>query len=135
MNQLKEIDNKQYKDAKVIILPTEKDSLLYMENETLYYNLSNVYNKNSTKRQNHFLYIVCKEEIKEGEWYLSKALGERKPVLHTKNGENFLKNKGFKVDKIIATTNRDINEPDSNLKDITYSLLPEPSKEFIIDYI
>lgn len=133
MSQLKKINNNNYIRAKVVMLATDKATQLILNrsNELYIPVISEIEvvkgNKELGKFQN--LYITSDEEINEGDWYLSKV--NNKPCKWTKDysGTNGY---GF---KIIATTDKDINEPDKNIKNITYALLPEPSKEFIQAYI
>lgn len=134
-----EINNKHYRDAKVVMLSTNKlgvDGDLVLNN-----NVSNPHklfycrvNCNVSYQQH--LYITSNEEIKEGDWCLldnnvGESVGfEVKKCLEADiiNGEyTFKENNGNlfttgRCDKIIATT-------DSSLG------LPQLSKEFIQSYI
>ncbi len=145
--KVKEINGKNYMDAKVVTLPTKKDSLIYLEEYykdtiTLFYNLSDKLNKYTVKRKNQHIYVVSNENPTKGDWILSDKNKIHK-VLYIEGDKIIFKvpliNEAFLYNneciKIIATTDKDINEPDPKLKDITYALLPEPNKEFIQSYI
>lgn len=92
------------------------------------------YGKDSLNWKYQHLYIISDDDIKPnnthlniGEWCV-KFWGETKEVIKFDGTSNVCK-------KIIATTDKNINEPDKSIKDITYGILPQISESFIKDYI
>ena len=117
----------QYKKAQVIMLPTENKTNLFLSD---FNKILNVVNQSSYYHTGQHLYIVNDDEIKEGDWVLSKL---NELVLLKKNYTN------FNYKKIIATTDKSLNHIKHN-ESVPYPkgqqiFLPQPSKEWIEYYI
>src|ERR1700741_604799 len=124
----REINNKHYIDAKVVMLATKEKSSLYLSNfgSKLELILSPYQNYNTPQH----LYITSNEEIKEGDWYLNgnyKYQADR----HYQKANN--------DKKIIATTDKSLQKHFKELSEYngqyTSNSFPEPSKEFIQAFI
>lgn len=142
----------QFKRAQVVILPTEKDSLIF--SNSLLNKLS--YEELSPKHCSHYyLYIISDDEIKEDDWfyYIDNDTKSSKYIMQC-NG--FTDNTHIKVNsnnefsygdwnkdyckKIIATTDTSllIEEVPKSLKQYSQfkdKSLPQPSQQFIEKYI
>ncbi len=118
MNKLKEINGKFYQDAEVVMLATEKASIILSESNILVWDKSTEclggYKKDCVFTPQH-LYFLSNEKIKEGDWCYNKIT---KQITQAKT--SFYGN--FNWVKIIATT------------DISLGL-PQPSKSFIQAFI
>ncbi len=71
MEKLINKDTKRYVDAKVVILPSDEMSLLFMQEYkgklTLFYNFPDRYNENSSKKQNQYMHILSDEKPLKGD--------------------------------------------------------------------
>ncbi len=140
----REINNKHYIDAKVVMLATDKDSNINLCS----YSDTMSFKTDFEKKEcciNQNLYITSNEEIKEGDWCHTKwgidkcdkigGLG-----IHYFNGLSMSFGKTEleynQVKKIIATTDSSLV---TNKGEVTekfrYFYLPQLSKEFIQAYI
>lgn len=115
----------QFKRAKMVLLPTEKKTGIFCDNnDKLYFSLVN---KIRDYAQGKHLYIISDDEIKEGDWciYLGLSMTYFKVIdidgdrLYYNSREYFNKNI---CKKIIATTDTSLG-------------LPQPSQQFIEKYI
>ncbi len=120
---------------KLVMLPTEKASNLFLlshqvNGKSLHYDIKNLCKKRTSGDLSYndelpqHLYIISNSEIKEGDWYLSKAF-KREPIQHTKNGAEANLRYKINVDKIVATT--DIN--------LHWSGIPSLPESFLKAYI
>lgn len=97
--------------AQILLLPTEKESNLYLFEKTNKLILSNHPNQKDEATSQH-LYILSNKKIKEGDWGYDAFHGIFKVT------DNALKS----TKKIIATTDKTLN-------------LPSPTQDFIEKYI
>ena len=142
MSQLKEINDRYYQEAEIVMLATKygKITLYDYDNlKTLSLAQGNHKGTENTIIPQH-LYIVSNEEIKEGDWYVIVQDSKKGYQVATKPAskeEVSLQNK-FNCKKIIATTDLSLNKyplntTDKNFKD--FITLPKPSDSFIKNYI
>ena len=120
-----------FKEAKVVMLPTNKPSklgdLATYQGKSLAKVIKEGVNLKNTTVQFWNLYIISDDEIKEGDWFYnihSKIVGRAE--------FNFGKDELAK--KIIATTNSSLWRP-SHKYASDVILLPQPSQQFINKYI
>jgi hypothetical protein len=133
---------KQFKRAKVIMLPTNNKSHIYHTkvNNILGYVSGEVESDlqqfpNQTNTQNQHLYIISDDEIKENDyvydWYNNKVYKATAVVIHNK------KSLGYEyLNKIIATTDISLKifAGKGDICDLYYNI-PQPSQQFIEKYI
>ena len=120
-----------FKEAKVVMLPTNKPSklgdLATYQGKSLAKVIKEGVNLKNTTVQFWNLYIISDDEIKEGDWFYnihSKIVGRAE--------FNFGKDELAK--KIIATTNSSLWRP-SHKYASDVILLPQPSQQFIEKFI
>lgn len=128
----------QFKRAQVIMLPTDESNLSLnrsykdygigtkVSKPYLTYSKSFKYNKSVTDNSEspQHLYIISDDEIKEGDWCLSKL-----------NELVVFKGKNFNYKKIIATTDISLQIAVKGFQMTRMFFLPQPSQEFIEKYI
>lgn len=125
---------KQFKRAKVIILPTNNTSSLWShKGRNLYYNQNNPNDIDDEIRYN--IYIISDDKIKDGDWFMmnTKEIGRcDNNVIEL--SEKFLRNNNVNCKKIITTTDISLS-PQAWIGSIGYLALPQPSQQFITKYI
>lgn len=143
MSQLKEIENRYYKECNVIILPTNKPTNVVLHNTGLdsYHNtIESAFNAvENIGGQYQHLYIASNDEIKEGNYYIANNTVFKADIKFDRgNNPNI-----HKYPKIIATTDKSLtikciicNEGCSEHyhKCIKPIYLPQPSQSFIKKY-
>lgn len=138
----------------VVILPTEKASKVWIQNDTSILHYANIEGNNCKEHSNQHLYILSDEEIKEGDWVTDSIL---QPIKLTRSHIDLLEDDSETKEtckKIIATTNPELHEisnsapgfnfPDKlGLPQIPQSFLPiyikaynegNPIKEVMVEY-
>jgi len=128
----------QFKKAQIIMLPTNKSKLIKVINPDMRISLhKNLVDKESkTVFQAQHLYIISDDEIKEGDWCLEgsevfqvEEFNLITGICRDSKGNPFITDA---CEKIIATT-------DNSLKRVvgigTFAPLPQPSQQFIEQYI
>lgn len=129
-----EIETK--KRCKIILLPTNNDNEVW----------ENIYGFNDVPEylKGHHFYLVTNEEIKQGDWFITKNGSTFEDTVMKCDNEsiyfanNSMINKEKIYNKIIVTTDRllvnDNNSDPDKIED-TGEYIPYPSKEFIEEYI
>jgi hypothetical protein len=148
MSSLIEKEGKHYIKGKVVMLATDRDSPIALEEAgrlKFIGVMNNGYLKTSTQ-QPQYLYIISDDEIKDGDWFMSaffsypihniESLRNRPGGLGWTTEEL---NKDFKGHKIIATTDPSLKIDYDNTTLISKywsgKQLPQPSESFIKAYI
>lgn len=126
-----QLGGKSYIKSRVVMLPTEKDSRLYLNLK----DLPALYMEEMTGDRTQALYFLTSEEIKEGDWYMDGS------NVFQSFGKEFTESRnrlGFK--KIIASTDKslDLHSDPKIINDkgkvVGFSPLPHPSNEFLQAY-
>lgn len=129
--------------------PIYEKKLEFTTNETLIRNNHLISNKRAaTNVQNEYefynLYVVSDEKPNKGDWVawryndeiiLRQVIQNRKELGVKLEGCAIYDISKCFMKKVIATTNSNINEPDSKIKDITYSMLPNLPADFIEQFV
>ena len=114
----------KFKNAQVIMLPTQEKSNIYYNNNDKLLQICNELKTNTALKQNNYLYIVNDDVIQVGDYMLDTIQSYLENCLEIATKESlYLLNtpiQGWK--KIITTTNKSLN-------------LPQPSDSFIQKYI
>lgn len=128
-----------FKRCKVVMLPTNEKSKLFITNNHL--SLLNYEQSNLGESYNQHLYILSDDEIKDGDWFLDTGM-DNKPL---SSGPWQLKGISSEIGaptdakKIIATTDRSLTLETYDSSDEGSSCgkmyLPKPSDSFIKKYI
>jgi len=119
------------KTVKVVMLPTEKASSLYLNKAELKYTGEE---KIALGNTNQHLYLVSDDEIKEGDWFLHPD-----NVVIKANSQS--DHKVYRCKKIIATTDKSLdNVEDCSPKDGSANIklvsrLPQIPKSFVEQYV
>lgn len=128
------------KTVKVVILPTDGMSHIYKgTGDMVWFPVLEV--KAKGFRDPHHLYLTSYNEIEKGEYGIYKNIVVKILSVDRYEYQVYAKDKiaGYvaisKVEKIIATTDTDINEPNNKRRDVTYAQLPNISKEFMKEYV
>jgi len=131
------------KEVKVIMLPTQDKSTLYMLNakKTLHMGEFDYCDDSNNERTNQHLYITIDEEIKEGDWFIANqgvrlCVGINKddtqyPYMTMQDGEQINHSRHWKG-KLISTT--DIGLINNGLRSDTKILMSQTPKSFIEEY-
>jgi hypothetical protein len=135
-DELIQISGKAYQKCKVVMLPTEKASKLYIAGGILF-NYEKEREDGIGNCQNQHLYILSDEEIKEGEdlikgeWYINTFRGASKPFQNDNLGNN-----GY-LKKIIATTDSEVKIHVGTCFSMEelFKPLPRLSDDFIKAYV
>jgi hypothetical protein len=129
------INNKQFQEFNVVMLPTESNSgLLLGKSKTgklVQYNTEFTFPKNDIYNENQHLYILSNEEIKEDNWCIDITTNR---IFQFKNEKHY-QNCDFK--KIIATTDSSLN-PTGDKGIIAHAFkeeIPQIPQSFIEDFI
>lgn len=158
MSQLKEIENRYYKECKVIMLPTDNKANIFKQTHTVLYG-DPIYNSklecsfnqtyinnahlmssgkaatNSKKKYQFYnIYITSNDEIKEGDYvyYNGKVRKASSKIIEAQG--NIIR---LNWVKIIATTDKSLFFTGYNTLKHSVSeeeILPQPSQSFIKDY-
>jgi len=123
----------QFKRAKVIMLPTEEQTKLWISKGTnILRDLSNIIGMKQAIGQH--IYIISDDEIKEGDWYLQYGNLSGWKLLQSRKDISL-----FEKDKKIISTNDKTCHKNCNCSIVCTKrcekLLPEPSQQFITKYI
>lgn len=118
----------QFKRAKVILLPTEKRTKLFLDN----FNKILKYKEESYYHTGQHLYILSDEEIKESDYYYFSKTNS----IHKHLGIKPLSGYDSELcKKIIATTDKLNIHPNIADSYRSSNCLPQPSQQFIQKYI
>lgn len=137
MSKLIKKDGKYYQKCKVVMLPTQNESQLYIhKDDTL--NYYNVPQSKASHLGGQHLYILSDEEIKEEDSFLGLKMAEisenNEWIIVTPQNRNQYKGSGVFgiVRKIIATTNKHISKEVilKNERGSIEQLFPQPSQSF-----
>ena len=114
-----------FKKAQVVMLPTNRDSNLFIGNlsNQLHWN----YSVEKSKSVNQNLYIILEDKIEEGDWFYSDVSGLRQKQYKKMQPTWYDK-------KIVATTDKSLTT-DCKLNKNKFYYLPQPSQQFIEHYI
>lgn len=132
------------KRAKVVMLPTEKASNVWLNKFSNQLHLDGEFKENHKDAINQHLYIISDEEIKEGDWFVGFADGSIKPFVNQADKSTVeinnwqLNKKGHSSNKkIIATTDKSLTEKIEALgTGSTYVFnLPQSSQSFIKKFV
>lgn len=116
-----------FKKCSVVMLPTNKKARIHQHPEGMMYQSVDDFIQASQAYKSFHLYILSDDEIKEGDWYISKNTGI--PLQATEDHiKKFIDDK-----KIIATTDKSlVIEGKASSGDIVWRHpLPQPSQSFI----
>jgi len=119
------------KQVNVVMLPTEKESNLFLwDNGTLEFLYPIEY---KGKGNYQHLYFLSDDEIKEGDWVYHKLLKSVFKIDLREVDEDYIK-EAKNIKKIIATTDESLrwnNDNDVQIIDNHHCKLPRPSNEFL----
>ncbi len=125
---------KQFKRAKVIMLPTENESLITLDNKELFLNNIPKFNENPFGYKNQHLYIISDEDLLSNDYginTLTNTIIQNGKAAVTLNDWKYIK-------RIIATTDTSLKLKEININDqdsTSTPYLPQPSQEFITKFI
>jgi hypothetical protein len=129
---------KQFKRAKVIMLPTKNVSPINLC--TLHLHNSNIFNHPTNSKSQH-LYIISDDEIKEGDWFIHHSHEITTLLKAIEINNRIIDNQGTSCSKdyckkIIATTDTSLKifAGKGDICDLYYNI-PQPSQQFIEKYI
>lgn len=107
----------QWKNAKVLMLPTKEKSNFIVSNNKIYFFTDAI----GTPSESKHLYITSDDEIKEGDWCIfnNHIIKYNKP-----SNPHFYK-------KIIATTDTSLRNFEGTVSTYIGNSLPQPSQQFI----
>lgn len=121
MNEFTKLNGKLYIFSRVVMLPTQKPSSLWLSPENkLFYNPEELFCENDAF-QNQFLYFLTRQVIKGGDWCMNNSFD----MLYRANK----KEDTSTWNKVIATINKDL------ILNPNGSYLPEPSLHFMREYV
>src|SRR6185369_5305565 len=122
------------KKCQVVMLPTEKASIIQKWGVWLFYDINKKLSNREPKAIFQQLYILSDEEIKEGDWIL-----DNRPIKENDEDANLITKAEYNIDvhplvkKIIATTNSEL-WIDPRINQI-HIVIPSIPQSFIEEYI
>ena len=120
----------QFKNAQIIMLPTENESRIHMLNEgVLYQSVGAFIQADKINYQSQHLYIISEDEIKEGDWYIREF--DNTICKANINSDH----KQYDCKKIIATTDTSLQLDCPFYGMNEDNIFPQPSQEWIEYYI
>ena len=143
MSQLKEINDRYYQEAEIVMLSTKDKSLLHVHSELLTGSEQSGWSKELEitttnikfgdegwyENTPQHLYIIFNEKIKKGDWVFHL---DSKTIIKYDLDEKA--NNSYK--KIIATTDKSIGYTDIRVSPVkNFCIYPQPSDSFIKKYI